>query len=159
MFLSVSQTAELKSSRRSSRQKRRMRLYRMRWSVWRIIAWSWTSRLLLWARLIPASGAPTSWSETQRRPVSDFIKLCLHKCMWDPYELLTTVSPPSYPSANMARSRLNEAHLKAERLFDRLKPLQTLGENLSRNLSEIKELINQARKQAASVSLASRDSE
>ncbi|KAL0156027.1 hypothetical protein M9458_047273, partial [Cirrhinus mrigala] len=60
----------------------------------------------------------------------------------------------SEETANTARSRLNEAHLKAERLFDRLKPLQTLGENLSRNLSEIKELINQARKQAASIKVA-----
>lgn len=72
---------------------------------------------------------------------------------------VTSVSraSPSRPSANAAKSTLNEAHLKAERLFDRLKPLQTLGENLSRNLSEIRELINQARKQAASVSLASCD--
>lgn len=37
-------------------------------------------------------------------------------------------------------------------LLDRLKPMKLLEENLSRNLSEIKELINQARKQAASVS-------
>ncbi|KAK9952854.1 hypothetical protein ABG768_016886 [Culter alburnus] len=60
----------------------------------------------------------------------------------------------SEETANAAKSTLNEAHLKAERLFDRLKPLQTLGENLSRNLSEIRELINQARKQAASIKVA-----
>uniref|UniRef100_A0A8B9K033 Basement membrane-specific heparan sulfate proteoglycan core protein n=1 Tax=Astyanax mexicanus TaxID=7994 RepID=A0A8B9K033_ASTMX len=47
-----------------------------------------------------------------------------------------------------------EAHLRTERLFDRLKPLKTLGENLSRNLTEIKELINQARMQAASIKVA-----
>uniref|UniRef100_A0A6Q2X7F4 Laminin, alpha 1 n=1 Tax=Esox lucius TaxID=8010 RepID=A0A6Q2X7F4_ESOLU len=40
------------------------------------------------------------------------------------------------------------------RLYERLKPLKTLGENLSRNLSEIKEMINQARKQAASIKVA-----
>uniref|UniRef100_A0A9J7YT73 Laminin, alpha 1 n=1 Tax=Cyprinus carpio carpio TaxID=630221 RepID=A0A9J7YT73_CYPCA len=57
-------------------------------------------------------------------------------------------------TAAAVRSRLSEAHLKTERLFDRLKPLQTLGENLSRNLSEIRELIHQARKQAASIKVA-----
>ncbi|XP_043081584.1 laminin subunit alpha-1 [Puntigrus tetrazona] len=60
----------------------------------------------------------------------------------------------SEETASVARSRLSEAHLKTERLFERLKPLQTLGENLSRNLSEIKELISQARKQAASIKVA-----
>lgn len=43
--------------------------------------------------------------------------------------------------------------MQANLLFDRLKPLKTLEENLSRNLSEIKLLISQARKQAASVSV------
>lgn len=56
--------------------------------------------------------------------------------------------------ATAAESRLKEAQLRSERLFDRLQPLKSLGENLSRNLSEIKEMINQARKQAASVSVA-----
>ncbi|XP_016098672.1 laminin subunit alpha-1 [Sinocyclocheilus grahami] len=60
----------------------------------------------------------------------------------------------SEETASAARSRLSEAHLKTERLFDRLKPLQTLGENLSRNLSQIKELIRQARKQAASIKVS-----
>lgn len=44
--------------------------------------------------------------------------------------------------------------MQANLLFDRLKPLKTLEENLSRNLSEIKLLISRARKQAASVSWA-----
>ncbi|XDV48183.1 hypothetical protein PO909_017644 [Leuciscus waleckii] len=60
----------------------------------------------------------------------------------------------SQETASAASSRLDEAHLKAERLFERLKPLQTLGETLSRNLSDIRELINQARKQAASIKVA-----
>lgn len=42
---------------------------------------------------------------------------------------------------------------QANLLLDRLKPLKMLEENLSRNLSEIKLLISQARKQAASVSV------
>ncbi|KAJ8353026.1 hypothetical protein AAFF_G00120360 [Aldrovandia affinis] len=37
------------------------------------------------------------------------------------------------------------------RLSDRLRPLRTLGEHLSRNLSEIRELIGQARQQASSI--------
>lgn len=35
--------------------------------------------------------------------------------------------------------------------MDRIKPLSMLGETLTRNLSDIRELINQARRQAASV--------
>ncbi|KAG7488691.1 hypothetical protein MATL_G00037040, partial [Megalops atlanticus] len=60
----------------------------------------------------------------------------------------------SEETASAAESKLREAETRAERLFDRLKPLKTLGENLSRNLSEIRELINQARKQAASIKVA-----
>lgn len=37
------------------------------------------------------------------------------------------------------------------RLMERIKPLSMLGETLSRNLSDIRELIDQARRQAASV--------
>uniref|UniRef100_A0A8C7TB04 Laminin, alpha 1 n=1 Tax=Oncorhynchus mykiss TaxID=8022 RepID=A0A8C7TB04_ONCMY len=57
-------------------------------------------------------------------------------------------------SASTAESKLKEAESRTERLYDRLKPLKTLGENLSRNLSEIREMINQARKQAASIKVA-----
>uniref|UniRef100_A0A8C8HC76 Laminin, alpha 1 n=1 Tax=Oncorhynchus tshawytscha TaxID=74940 RepID=A0A8C8HC76_ONCTS len=57
-------------------------------------------------------------------------------------------------SARTAESKLNEAESRTERLYDRLKPLKTLRENLSRNLSEIREMINQARKQAASIKVS-----
>ncbi|XP_073796608.1 laminin subunit alpha-1 isoform X1 [Danio rerio] len=60
----------------------------------------------------------------------------------------------SQDTANAAGSRLSEADVKADRLLERLKPLQTLGETLSRNLSDIRELISQARKQAASIKVA-----
>uniref|UniRef100_A0A8B9TDP0 Laminin subunit alpha 1 n=1 Tax=Anas platyrhynchos TaxID=8839 RepID=A0A8B9TDP0_ANAPL len=43
---------------------------------------------------------------------------------------------------------------QASLLLNKLKPLKMLEENLSRNLSEIKELISQARKQAASIKVA-----
>uniref|UniRef100_A0A8C7G258 Laminin, alpha 1 n=1 Tax=Oncorhynchus kisutch TaxID=8019 RepID=A0A8C7G258_ONCKI len=56
--------------------------------------------------------------------------------------------------ARTAESKLNEAESRTERLYDRLKPLKTLRENLSRNLSEIREMINQARKQAASIKVS-----
>uniref|UniRef100_A0A8B9K092 Basement membrane-specific heparan sulfate proteoglycan core protein n=1 Tax=Astyanax mexicanus TaxID=7994 RepID=A0A8B9K092_ASTMX len=75
-----------------------------------------------------------------------------------PYSLLISLENQTQElqvgASNAAESKLKEAHLRTERLFDRLKPLKTLGENLSRNLTEIKELINQARMQAASIKVA-----
>uniref|UniRef100_A0A8C8SLQ1 Laminin subunit alpha-2 n=1 Tax=Pelusios castaneus TaxID=367368 RepID=A0A8C8SLQ1_9SAUR len=53
-----------------------------------------------------------------------------------------------------AEWQVKEVEAQANLLFDRLKPLKMLEENLSRNLSEIKELISQARKQAASIKVA-----
>lgn len=41
---------------------------------------------------------------------------------------------------------------EADRLLEKLQPIRTLQDNLRRNISQIKELINQARKQANSVS-------
>lgn len=52
----------------------------------------------------------------------------------------------------LAGRKVKDVETQANLLFDRLKPLKRLEENLSRNLSEIKLLISQARKQAASVS-------
>ncbi|CAK6447793.1 unnamed protein product [Pipistrellus nathusii] len=54
----------------------------------------------------------------------------------------------------LAGKKVKEVETQANLLFDRLKPLKTLEENLSRNLSEIKLLISQARKQAASIKVA-----
>lgn len=54
-------------------------------------------------------------------------------------------------SANEVQHRLEEAELQSQRLMERIKPLSMLGETLSRNLSEIRSLIDQARRQAASV--------
>ncbi|XP_039074653.1 laminin subunit alpha-1 isoform X2 [Hyaena hyaena] len=54
----------------------------------------------------------------------------------------------------LAGRRVKDAETQASLLFDRLKPLKILEENLSRNLSEIKLLISQARKQAASIKVA-----
>lgn len=56
-------------------------------------------------------------------------------------------------AAASAEKKVNEVEIQAGLLYGRLKPLKILEENLSRNISEIKELINQARKQAASVSI------
>lgn len=41
---------------------------------------------------------------------------------------------------------------ETDRLMDKLKPIKQLQDNLGKNISQIKELINQARKQANSVS-------
>ncbi|XP_036274949.1 laminin subunit alpha-1 [Pipistrellus kuhlii] len=54
----------------------------------------------------------------------------------------------------LAGKKVKEVETQANLLFDRLKPLKTLEENLSRNLSEIKLLISQARKQAALIKVA-----
>ncbi|TSK16092.1 Laminin subunit alpha-1 [Bagarius yarrelli] len=67
---------------------------------------------------------------------------------------VNTMVKDSEDTAGAAESKLKEAQSRTERLFDRLQPLKVLGENLSRNLSEIKEMINQARKQAASIKVA-----
>ncbi|KAL1287376.1 LAMA1 [Ovibos moschatus] len=54
----------------------------------------------------------------------------------------------------LAGRKVKDVETQANLLLDRLKPLKTLEENLSRNLSEIKLLISQARKQAASIKVA-----
>nr|XP_051707390.1 laminin subunit alpha-1 isoform X1 [Oryctolagus cuniculus] len=54
----------------------------------------------------------------------------------------------------LAGRKVKDVEKQANLLFDRLKPLKLLEENLSRNLSEIKLLISQARKQAASIKVA-----
>ncbi|XP_036620494.1 laminin subunit alpha-1 [Trichosurus vulpecula] len=54
----------------------------------------------------------------------------------------------------LVERKVKEVKTQANLLFDRLKPLKMLEENLNRNLSEIKELISQARKQAASIKVA-----
>ncbi|XP_031295017.2 laminin subunit alpha-1 isoform X1 [Camelus dromedarius] len=54
----------------------------------------------------------------------------------------------------LAGRKVKDAETQANLLFDRLKPLKRLEENLGRNLSEIKLLISQARKQAASIKVA-----
>lgn len=59
----------------------------------------------------------------------------------------------SYLLGLLAGKKVKDVETQANLLFDRLKPLKRLEENLSRNLSEIKLLISQARKQAASVSV------
>uniref|UniRef100_A0A4W6ED91 Laminin subunit alpha-1 n=1 Tax=Lates calcarifer TaxID=8187 RepID=A0A4W6ED91_LATCA len=55
---------------------------------------------------------------------------------------------------NEAQRKLEEVEHRTERLMERIKPLSMLGETLSRNLSDIRELIDQARRQAASIKVA-----
>lgn len=50
-----------------------------------------------------------------------------------------------------ADATVKDLEQEADRLIDKLKPIKELEDNLKRNISEIKELINQARKQANSV--------
>ncbi|KAK5897644.1 hypothetical protein CgunFtcFv8_015135, partial [Champsocephalus gunnari] len=60
----------------------------------------------------------------------------------------------THSAANEAQSKLQEAEHRSQRLMERMKPLSMLGETLSRNLSDIRELIEQARRQAASIKVA-----
>ncbi|XP_033914651.3 laminin subunit alpha-1-like [Acipenser ruthenus] len=60
----------------------------------------------------------------------------------------------SAKTANAAEKKVQEVETQTNLLFERLKPLKMLEDTLSRNLSEIKELIDQARKQAASIKVA-----
>uniref|UniRef100_A0A669E7N6 Laminin, alpha 1 n=1 Tax=Oreochromis niloticus TaxID=8128 RepID=A0A669E7N6_ORENI len=50
--------------------------------------------------------------------------------------------------------KMEEAEYRTQHLMDRIKPMRMLGETLSRNLSDIRELIYQARRQAASIKVA-----
>lgn len=47
---------------------------------------------------------------------------------------------------------MKELEDEADRLLEKLQPIKMMQDNLRRNISQIKELINQARKQANSVS-------
>ncbi|XP_006891492.1 PREDICTED: laminin subunit alpha-1 [Elephantulus edwardii] len=60
----------------------------------------------------------------------------------------------SSEAALLVGRKVKDAETQANLLFDRLKPLKMLEENLNRNLSEIKLMISQARKQAASIKVA-----
>ncbi|KAM9826836.1 laminin subunit alpha-1 [Neosynchiropus ocellatus] len=60
----------------------------------------------------------------------------------------------THTTANQVQQKLEEAELRTVSLVGRIKPLNALGETLSRNLSDIRELIDQARRQAASIKVA-----
>lgn len=51
-----------------------------------------------------------------------------------------------------AGAKVKDLEDEADRLLEKLQPFKKLQDNLRRNISQIKELINQARKQANSVS-------
>ncbi|XP_037698911.1 laminin subunit alpha-2 isoform X2 [Choloepus didactylus] len=53
-----------------------------------------------------------------------------------------------------AHTTVKNLEQEADRLIDKLKPIKKLEDNLKRNISEIKELINQARKQANSIKVS-----
>ncbi|XP_029004531.1 laminin subunit alpha-1 [Betta splendens] len=60
----------------------------------------------------------------------------------------------TYSTANEVQQKLDMAKNHTQRLMERIKPLSMLGETLSKNLSEIRALIDQARRQAASIKVA-----
>ncbi|XP_061568927.1 laminin subunit alpha-1 [Cololabis saira] len=60
----------------------------------------------------------------------------------------------THSAANEVQRKLEEAEHQTQHLMEKIKPLSMLGEMLSRNLSDIRELIDQARRQAASIKVA-----
>lgn len=56
-----------------------------------------------------------------------------------------------FPSVHAAGAKVKDLEDEADRLLEKLQPIKKLQDNLRRNISQIKELINQARKQANSV--------
>ncbi|XP_028290565.1 laminin subunit alpha-1 isoform X3 [Gouania willdenowi] len=60
----------------------------------------------------------------------------------------------THSTANEVQQKLEEAELRTQHLIDRMKPLRILGETINRNLSDIRELITQTRRQAASIKVA-----
>uniref|UniRef100_A0A8D0L6L7 Laminin subunit alpha-2 n=1 Tax=Sphenodon punctatus TaxID=8508 RepID=A0A8D0L6L7_SPHPU len=60
------------------------------------------------------------------------------------------------PTKTIADADANVKNLEkeADRLLDKLKPIKQLQDNLGKNISQIKELINQARKQANSIKVS-----
>lgn len=76
-----------------------------------------------------------------------FISVCVcvcTMCVWYVLILFFAVADADATVKNLEQ--------EADRLIDKLKPIKELEDNLKKNISEIKELINQARKQANSVS-------
>ena len=57
----------------------------------------------------------------------------------------------SLTSVHAAGAKVKDLEDEADRLLEKLQPIKKLQDNLRRNISQIKELINQARKQANSV--------
>ncbi|KAM4771006.1 laminin subunit alpha-2 [Rhinophrynus dorsalis] len=57
-------------------------------------------------------------------------------------------------SITEAGGKVKHLEKEADRLLDKLKPIKELQENLGKNISQIKELINQARKQANSIKVS-----
>lgn len=55
-------------------------------------------------------------------------------------------------TVHAAGAKVKDLEDEADRLLEKLQPIKRLQDNLRRNISQIKELINQARKQANSVS-------
>uniref|UniRef100_A0A8C7Z5D4 Basement membrane-specific heparan sulfate proteoglycan core protein n=1 Tax=Oryzias sinensis TaxID=183150 RepID=A0A8C7Z5D4_9TELE len=58
------------------------------------------------------------------------------------------------PPVHAAGAKVKELEDEADRLLEKLQPIKMMQDNLRRNISQIKELINQARKQANSIKVS-----
>lgn len=64
---------------------------------------------------------------------------------------IVTLLLSSLFTVHAAGAKVKDLEDEAARLLEKLQPIKKLQDNLKRNISQIKELINQARKQANSV--------
>uniref|UniRef100_A0A3B4FBW2 Laminin subunit alpha 1 n=1 Tax=Pundamilia nyererei TaxID=303518 RepID=A0A3B4FBW2_9CICH len=71
-----------------------------------------------------------------------------------PVKALQSLSNGKRTDMRDMQHKMEEAEYRTQHLMDRIKPMRMLGETLSRNLSDIRELIYQARRQAASIKVA-----
>uniref|UniRef100_A0A668THK2 Uncharacterized protein n=1 Tax=Oreochromis aureus TaxID=47969 RepID=A0A668THK2_OREAU len=71
-----------------------------------------------------------------------------------PVKVLQSLSNGKRIDMHDMQHKMEEAEYRTQHLMDRIKPMRMLGETLSRNLSDIRELIYQARRQAASIKVA-----
>uniref|UniRef100_A0A674J3X9 Laminin subunit alpha 2 n=1 Tax=Terrapene triunguis TaxID=2587831 RepID=A0A674J3X9_9SAUR len=86
--------------------------------------------------------------------VSNFLGFC-YWCLCPLYQTLPSkfLLFFSYEVAD-ADATVKILEKEADRLLDKLKPVKELQDNLGKNISQIKELINQARKQANSIKVS-----
>lgn len=97
---------------------------------------------------LQASQFPRALHTPSSFSCSDTKQPCVNK----PALSLSLLPHSSLLTVHAAGAKVKDLEDEADRLLEKLQPIRKLQDNLRRNISQIKELINQARKQANSVS-------